>query len=407
MDCYTDNLFADLDGDVLPDLALGRLPARDAQQITDYLAKIKNFEESYNPGLWNRRISIYTGEAGFGETIDGLIEFVVFEALRKMDHSFDVIGAYNTVSSPYYYYPFDEKVLELFNMGSLMTVYIGHGSSGGTDGLSVSDLDNIHCENRLPFTFFFACLNGNFRGPDDSIAEAMIWKDDGPVITVASTDISHPYGNAVLPYELQIAILDNRMKTIGEAVMETKRQSMLNDDDFRQMVDASTLSLAEFEDEEEQVEIREQHMNLYNLMGDPATALSYPQTAINFSSVTGSMEGGALTVQAEAPGVDQGTAVVTLEVDRNVIYKEDEMVEIDPDDFETYQVQFNYSHAMNKVIVQQDVTVSGGQFSSTLKLPDDFDMSLGMDNKYFIKVYAYDTEHDSFGSMRAPNQPEE
>ena len=406
-DCYTDNLFADLDGDVLPDLALGRLPARDAQQIRDYLTKIKGFEESYTPGLWNRRISIYTGEAGFGETVDGLIEFVVFEALRKMDHSFDVIGAYNTISSPYYYEPFDEKVYELFNGGSLMTVYIGHGSSGGTDGLSVSKLDNIHCNNRLPFTFFFACLNGNFRGPDDSIAEAMIWKDDGPVITVASTDISHPYGNAVLPYELQLAILENRMETIGEAVMETKRQSMLNNDDFRQMVDSSTLSLAEFENAEEQVEIREQHMNLYNLLGDPATALSYPQTAIEFTSVSGSMEEAVLHVQGKAPGVDQGSAAVTLEVDRNVIYREDEMVEIDPDNYETYEVQFNYARAMNKVIVQQDVSVSGGQFSASLTLPEGFDMSLGMDNKYFIKVYAYDDTHDSFGNTRAPNHPEE
>ena len=44
--------------------------------------KVKDHESSYQAGLWNRRVVIYTGVAGFSPEIDALIEGATMDGLE-------------------------------------------------------------------------------------------------------------------------------------------------------------------------------------------------------------------------------------------------------------------------------------------------------------------------------------
>lgn len=390
--CHTDNAYGDLDGDGLPEVAVGRVPARTPQQVRDYLDKLRTHESRYTTGLWNRRITVYAEQGGFGDTIDALLEMLVMSGLKAVDHAFDTIGVYANPASRYYYTPFSNKVIELFNDGNLMTVYFGHGSSGWTYGLPIGAVPEIHCDERFPISFFFACNNGSYRGRGDSIAEALIWNPHGSIIVFAASELSGPYGNAVLSYEIQRAIMDARLPTIGEAILSAKWQVMENSDAFRQLTEhlavVSGMTVAERETS------RFQHLNLYNLLGDPAVALQYPRSVIEFGSgVSGSLPDGLLHVSGTAPGVGDGTAWVTLETERDVVLHN--LIPVDPGDPDADAVRTNWELAVDKIVVGETVAVEGGAFTADLRFPADLPAG-----DYYVKVYAHDGTSDSFGYAR-------
>lgn len=389
--CWTDNVYGDLDADGLPEVAVGRIPARSARQARSYLARLKQHEGSYTPGPWNRRLSLYTGQAGFSPQIDTLIEMGMMEGLKRANHAFDVVGAYNNPNSPYYYQPFTAKVVDLFNQGNLFVLYVGHGMSGSTSGLNMSQLAAIHCAHRLPGVFFIACSNGDYVGPKDSIAEALLWKDDGAIVAFAASDISHPYANAVLLYESMRVLLDQRPATFGEALRRAKRALVHHADSFRALLDA--IAVVEVPSAEQPV-LRAEHVNLFNLFGDPAAAIGYPRTLVTFDPLTGSVKQGVLTVSGTAPGIDEGTALVTLEVERDaLLYSLDP---VDPDNPDTATVQANWSKAVDKVVTGASVPVSGGAFSAELSWTPP------LPGKGYVKVYAASATADSFGVIEPP-----
>ena len=394
-DCDTDNVSGDLAGDGVPEAAVGRVPARTAAGARAYLDKLKDRDASYEVGLHNRRIVLYTGVPGFGEEVDAILEGLVLEGLRGLNHGFDVIGVYASPSSPYYYDPLEDKVIELFNAGALMTIYIGHGSADWSEGLPLERLDEIDIDHRLPFSFFFACSNGAYVGPEDSIAEASLWLPRGPVTTFASSDISHPYGNAILPYELQRVVLDERPATVGEAVLAVKRYTIERTDRFRSVIDISAGAAAGMDAEELETR-RYQHLDLYNLFGDPAAPMLYPASEVRLDpGVEGRRRDGVLDVSGTAPGVDEGTAWVTLAADVNVILHE--LADVDPDDPHPPTVRANWDKATDKVVAGLEVPVQGGGFEAELTFASDLPRG-----DYYVKVYADDGTHDSFGSAPAP-----
>ncbi len=393
-DCYTDNTYGDLDGDGIPEVAVGRVPARTPEEAEDYFAKVRHHETFYFPGLWNRRLSIYSGVGGFGPEIDEMLEYMVLEGAKQVDHGFDMIGAYAASSSDYYYTPFEDKVLEMFNAGNLMTIYIGHGSTGWTEGLPIDRIGEIDCAGRAPLSFFFACYNGNYLGPEPSIAESVLFLDGGALTAFGSTDVSHPYGNGVLPYEIQRAVFNDRPERLGEALVTAKRQAIENDDELRELM--VTFAVIGGEDEARLQPLAYQHLDLYNLLGDPAVRIQFPRSEIDFGAgLTGSVGEGSVAVTATAPGIDEGVAWVTVECERDMILAD--LEEVDPEDPDPAVVQENWAKAVDKVVAGEGVEIAGGQFTASFELPDDLPTG-----EYYLKVYAQDDRSDSFGFLPLP-----
>ena len=391
--CLTDNRYGDLDGDGLPEVAVGRLPVGDGAAAAAMDAKLQAFESGSDLGVWDRRMSLYTGQANFGAQIDTLLEQAVLKGRTLVSLDFDVIGAYDSPDSAYYYTPFEAKVVDLFNQGDLMVVYIGHGSTKWTEGLTPDQIDLIHCAHRLPFLFLFACLTSDYADSSPSIAELVLARSDGPISVVGATEVSHPYANAVLAYETQRAVMDLRPPTIGEAFRLSKRATIEHTDDFRAMLDAA----AEMEniDTATQQTLLAQHVDLYNLLGDPATPMKYPVAEVEFDPPTGSVAQGPIHVTGRVPGMGEGTALVTLEAERDTIIHDIDTV--DPNNPDPATVQANWAKAIDKVAVSVNVAVTGGTFAADLAWSGVLRSST-----WWVKVYAQDGAIDAIGSVMAP-----
>ncbi len=399
--CFTDNLYGDLDNDNLPDVAVGRIPARSAEQAAEYLAKLKEHETTFEPGLWNRRVSLYIGNPGMGESVDAILERIVMEALDQIDPAFDIQGLYKNSASAYFYMPFADKVFDMFRQGNLLTVYIGHGLKRSSTGVNVSNVDQIQSQHRLPISFVFACLTGDFIGEEDSLAEAMLWQPAGSINVFAASGTVHPLGNAVLAYELQRLAMGERPQTVGELSVALKRASIENHDNFRSLIsNAATIAGVTAQ---EQALSDQQHLNLYNLLGDPATIMKFPLSDVSITR-EGSAREGTLKAKGQITTDDghafNGAALVTLESRRAQFIHEIE--ELDPDFPDPEVMECNWQNANNRIYYQRQVHVKDGRFSV-----DFTDQEPLTSSSYYLKVYAKETASegvnlDGFDGIAVP-----
>ena len=86
-----------------------------------------------------------------------------------------------------------DSVAKALNEGSGVINYVGHGSdvSWATTGFSISHVNNLTNDNKLPFIFDVACVNGNFHG-QTCFAESWLratnnGNHSGAVAIIAST----------------------------------------------------------------------------------------------------------------------------------------------------------------------------------------------------------------------------
>ncbi|MFO1063699.1 MAG: C25 family cysteine peptidase [Pirellulales bacterium] len=70
----TDVPYADLDGDEIPELAIGRIPADTSAELKECLSRTMAYEQLNDFGPWRRELRVVAGVGGFGALADGVIE---------------------------------------------------------------------------------------------------------------------------------------------------------------------------------------------------------------------------------------------------------------------------------------------------------------------------------------------
>ncbi len=103
----TDLHFGDLDGDECPELAVGRLPAKSAEELTRMLRRSIDYERLQSFGPWRDRIHATAGVGGFGVLADTAIESVARRLLSDgIPDRFQLNMTYASLTSPYCPDPF-------------------------------------------------------------------------------------------------------------------------------------------------------------------------------------------------------------------------------------------------------------------------------------------------------------
>ncbi|HSN76264.1 MAG TPA: C25 family cysteine peptidase, partial [Anaerolineae bacterium] len=174
----TDNLYVSVDSlaDFLPDMAVGRLPANTATEVTAIVNKILVYEDAAlnPPGAWQQRV-VYVAD-NCGDPGGN------FHALSNQGRLSWLPTAY-TNGRLYYDKPDDgiacpdgthtdgavmrAALRDTFGAGAFHLQWFGHGSysSWGTAGVfAVSDLFQLRLNptSQLPLTTVYACLTGYF-----------------------------------------------------------------------------------------------------------------------------------------------------------------------------------------------------------------------------------------------------
>ena len=322
----TDNPFADLDGDQLPDLAIGRITADSPSELTRIVKKIIAYERS-NGGAWNRRLSFTAGIGGFGALTDAMIEMGAKRIITAgVPTRYTSSMTYGSWQSPYCPDPrqFRQTTLRRLNEGCLFWVYIGHGHRRGLDRvrvpgglypiLSTADVGKMRSRAGLPIALFLACYTCAFDGRQDCLAEEMLRTEGAPVAIIGGTRVTMPYAMAVLSSEMLDECLKRRRETLGEVLLHGKRRMIRQrrQDATGKLLDtvAGLIGPAEADPAQQ----RKEHLHLMSLIGDPMLRIRYPgQVKVNVADTV--TAGERLEVGGSCDAT--GTATVELAVRRD------------------------------------------------------------------------------------------
>ncbi|MCH8922325.1 MAG: hypothetical protein IIA67_04135 [Planctomycetes bacterium] len=377
----TDNWYADLNDDVVPDVAIGRLTADTPAELSRIVEKILTYERSVNFGPWRRRIHFVAGMGGFGKVADAVLEMGARKLITDgVPAPFSTTMTYGSWRSPYCPDPrrFHQTTLDRLNDGSLFWVYIGHGHSrtldrvrvpGGTHHiLDTRDVAKLHCSNGSPIAIFLACYTGAFDAKRDCLAEEMLRRKGGPVAVVCGSRVTMPYGMAMMGTAMMDEFFVRRRETLGEVLLHAKR-SMVRPQGFstrRLMLDmlAKTISPKDVDLAEE----RKEHLHLFNLIGDPLLRLRHPEP-IKVEVAGLAVAGGELRVSGRCALKGRCTLELVVRRDR-LTFKPASRRTFDSDSEKLAAYQEVYRRANDHRLVHGEVPLVDGKFAKTIRIPE-------------------------------------
>ncbi|HYC77764.1 MAG TPA: C25 family cysteine peptidase, partial [Planctomycetota bacterium] len=317
----TDATYGDVDGDGLPDVAVGRIAVRSPEEALAVVRRIVRSETESAGGAWRRTATFFAGEGRFGPAVDRLIESVTGDLIsREIPPEFAVSMTYANPSSAWFWPAprFNDAVIDAFNRGAAVFTYIGHGYPEGFDRvehagkrypiLSVKDVERLDNGGRAGVTAIIACSTGHFDDPArDCLAEKLLARTGGPLAVIASTRISHPFANALLGKGL-VASAFKPGARVGDVLDEAKRRmvkeakgplAMLAKPHVSKAVDLNRLAL--------------DHVRLYALFGDPATLVPFPANPESFAAPETAAPGASIDVAVTVGGGARGDVSLRLE----------------------------------------------------------------------------------------------
>ncbi len=377
----TDNWYADLDDDGLPELTIGRIPVETPEELARVIQKIRAYEERTPPGLWCRRINLVAGLGGFGLLTDTLLETATRSLIaRGIPAEYQTSMTYASWRSPYCPDPrsFRQKVLQRLNEGCLLWVYMGHGRRQGLDWIRVpigvapilerEDVEHVRCPTGPPIAVFLSCYTAAFDDPEDCLAERLLLQEAGPVAVLGGSRVTLPYGMAVLGSLLMEETFQNRRPTLGEVVLESKRRLGA---EWTNGPDASWLDLVArvaSPTAGQLAEERREHVLLFNLLGDPLLRLPQP-LPIDVRAAGSAAPGQALAIECDSPLTGEG--VVELVCPRGrFTFSPPSRTEFDGSDAGMRALNGVYERAREDYFVQQSVRSDSRRFQTTIPIPE-------------------------------------
>lgn len=245
----SDNPFVTLVGDdVFPDMAIGRFPAANPDEVRAMVEKTMAYMDNPAPGAWRSRVLLVSDPTG---NLSARNEQLAERARERGMNASELLADPADDAAQH-----QKRLRSALDEGMLVLHFFGHGgrfmwqtspSRGNADNLfGMDDLDLLAPSARLPIVLSMSCATGPFDHPAaDSLAEKFLSiRDRGAVAVLAASARNSPslnFTNLLLE-----GILEST--TLGEAVRVAKGARMHPD---------SAL--------------------FYNLLGDPALVPARPQ----------------------------------------------------------------------------------------------------------------------------------
>lgn len=238
----SDARLADVDGDLKPDLAVGRWPVADPEGVRDLVARTLAYENG---------VSAETALFTMDGTSD---EFSGFTS-RLLEKTTFPAGGATLLDGPN-----AQTVADSWNDGAWLISYVGHGSLdlwGKDEVFSAEQVSTIADEAVPPIVLQFTCLSGQFAHPEvESLSETLIKHESGPVLLIAATSLTLSSNQEPFAVALLEALQDPSIERIGDAFQHAKASLNIADNSGLQEIS-----------------------DTFGLLGDPSARIVRPATA--------------------------------------------------------------------------------------------------------------------------------
>ncbi|HPH96964.1 MAG TPA: C25 family cysteine peptidase [Anaerolineaceae bacterium] len=210
----------DLDGDGLPDLPIGRLPARTPAQVSAAVQKILAFEQSGAQG--QTLLLTQASEGSFTAAAEA------FKGQLDPGMQAQIL-------------PANASAGQIFTADARLVVYFGHGSLtqwAPEAALTRESARALPPQPRQPLVFNFTCLAGYFAHPEEeSLDETLLWQPQaGAVVVLAPTGLTLTEAQAPFSLALARALQDPACPTLGSALLQAWRQAGSGSADDREVM---------------------------------------------------------------------------------------------------------------------------------------------------------------------------
>lgn len=236
----SDDWYADLDDDGLPDFPSGRFAVAGSAELDTLIRKTMVYEMGTTPGDWCRQLQIVAGLANFSPLLDGVLDSATrFVLTKSIPSSWDISLLYADWRRPFCPSLIDiqTELAATLQRGSLFWVYIGHGLPRMLAQVEMpwGNMEMLHAD-RLPefpegtartVAVFLCCYVGMLDAPTRCLAEELVLAPNGPVAVVAASRVTMPYGSSVFSVEIIQQLVgqgDSQLvpRTLGAAVHQAK-----------------------------------------------------------------------------------------------------------------------------------------------------------------------------------------
>ncbi|MGA9772858.1 MAG: C25 family cysteine peptidase [Blastocatellia bacterium] len=222
MEAASDSWFADFDGDGVEDMAIGRLPVRNAQQALNLAAKIISYDQT-QPSQAVLLVADKSDTYDF-RGANGQLRELIPPTFRVEEIDRSLLDDFTAKT----------RLIEAISRGQKIVNYTGHGSVGLWRGgiLSSDDVELLGNTQNLSLFVTMTCLNGYFADPAvDSLAESLMKADGGAMAVWASTGMTLPEGQTLMNQEAYRQLFAGGL-TLGQAMAKAK--AAIGNGDIRQ-----------------------------------------------------------------------------------------------------------------------------------------------------------------------------
>ena len=253
----SDNWYSLLEGeDEIPDLYIGRLPARTPEQLRSVVDKIIAHETNTENGEWHNRL-LFIGGNGWVFREKGI---ALAQKVPPAWSSSMLFTTQDPGRSPDPYYGNTPELFDYMEQGCGVINFHGHGggaiwSDNGLLGLD--DVGSLNNKGRYPVILSMTCFTGAFEQPTgDNLAETMLFAPEkGTMAFFGASGFGWRDNDDYLQSAIMTYLYDHPQATLGEVLTAGKIRY------FSQFY-GSIIAQAE--------------VNQYILFGDPAMRMRLP-----------------------------------------------------------------------------------------------------------------------------------
>ncbi len=376
----TDDRLATLYGNI-PEVALGRFPARNESEVINFIEKVISIETEPILGQWRQRVTLVADdpvrpEPNHGSINTGKSHTINSEQLYNIipksiiTNKLYLIEYPETSDESVYGVSKPEATQDLFkylNQGTAIITYIGHGSPyqlAQEKLLSYNrgDINKINTGRKLPLWIVGTCSFGYFDDPlSESFAEELIRADMNAAASVIAT--SRP-----------ITVVGNERYTLDifESIFNERT---VNDDGIGIILQS--------------IKDGSNEGQYFHLFGDPALKIPMPKdTLISLSTEPDTLE----TLEI---GLMNGTQNIISNEGEGFFILKDANMPITRD----YEIS-NTTHSLSYILpgatlFRGQFTFSGSSISASYRIPEDISYS---NEEGSIITYIYDEENEGIAS---------
>jgi hypothetical protein len=397
----TDHGYGCLGDNLLPEVAVGRLPARSVDEARQMVAKTLAFENDTRPGAWRRRLTVLAGAPGFGPILDRMVEGVAFGRLGKLGAVWEGRAIYHNPSSSFTL-PDDQlhrRALDYVQAGQALTLYLGHSDAAGFYGgrahyLNREDWSKLTIRQGAGLFASFGCYGCQLVS-GEGYGVTAIRNPHGPVAVIGS--IGECFGTMALPAaealidSCGVVRLPERLAApwlaLHRGIAEEKTSDALY----------GMLNLADGDVKISRDTQRQEHLEMFILLGDPALRLPQVPADIRLTCTGEVSAGKTIAVRGELPTRLAGARLqLTLQRPLNSRPAGLEPLPKEPA-ARARVVLANHERANRFAVIAKNLNAEKTRFEVKLDLPAKLPW-----RRLTVRVYAATDKAEGIGTLALP-----